>query len=344
MPSRTPALAALAALIVILSGLRAPPAGADGLPVVGVDTTRSGVLSDDGQHRYLAVPDGARTLVAEVEADGGELVQQRVVSGRYSVPGVSLDATAGGLARDGSTLVLIQPRVTFPQARTELVVLDPARLEVRERLTLHGDFSFDALSPDGRTMYLVEYIDPRDPTRYRVRSYDLASATLAPRPIVDASEPGEQMRGYPRTRATGADARWEYTLYDGGGEMPFVHALDTVAGRSICIDMPWLSAEDVWRTSLELSDDGATVAVVDRRNGPVAEIDTASARATAAAAPDPGSEDGAGGAGGTSAIELAGLAIGAACAVALAAMLVRRRRRDAAAQGIPAEPPVPAGR
>ncbi len=195
MPTRTLTTAALTSLAAILLGLLAPAARGDGLPVVGIDTTRSGVLTPDAQHRYLAISEGSRTLVAEVETDGGELVEQRVLDGPYSVPGVSLDATTSGLSRDESTLVLIRPRVTFPQAETELIVLDPDQLEIREKIALDGDFSFDALSPDGRTMYLVEYLDPRDPTRYRVRSYDLASRDA--RPAADRR----------RERARRADAR-----------------------------------------------------------------------------------------------------------------------------------------
>ena len=317
---RRPLAAAAVALAATVVGLPAASALADGLPVIGIDTTRGGVLTADGQQRYLAIPDGAGTLVAKVEADGGELVEQHSLPGRLSVPGVSLDATTGGLSRDGSTLVLIQPRVSFPQAETELAVVDPATLRLRRRITLEGDFSFDAISPDGATMYLVEYTEPRDPTRYRVRSYDVATGRLDPRPIIDASEPDEQMRGYPRTRVTGADGRWEYTLYDGGGGEPFVHALDTVAGTSRCIDLPWVRPRDVWRTSLTLTDGGATVAVVDTQRGAIAEIDTASAKAT----PTVASQDGAGDRAAIVAIALAGLA---GAGLALAAM--RRRRRGA---------------
>jgi hypothetical protein len=51
------------------------------------------------------------------------------------------------------------------------------------------------------------------------------------------------MRGNPLTRATSADGRWAYTLYDGGGGTPFVHALDTVSGSAHCIDLVTLSAK-----------------------------------------------------------------------------------------------------
>ena len=45
------------------------------------------------------------------------------------------------------------------------------------------------------------------------------------------------MHGNPMTRATSADGRWAYTLYDGNGH-PFVHALDTAPATARCIDLP----------------------------------------------------------------------------------------------------------
>ena len=105
----------------------------------------------------------------------------------------------------------------FPQGRTTFAVFDANRLRRAQRLTLDGDFSFDALSPDGRLLYLIEYVKPQNPTRYRVRALDLDSGRLLPGTIVDPREPDEAMRGFPITRETSSDGRWAYTLYDGAG-------------------------------------------------------------------------------------------------------------------------------
>jgi hypothetical protein len=48
------------------------------------------------------------------------------------------------------------------------------------------------------------------------RAYDLHAGGMLRKPIVDPTEPDEAMRGYPLTRATTENGRWEYTLYDGG--------------------------------------------------------------------------------------------------------------------------------
>ena len=143
--------------------------------------------------------------MARVRRDGGQVARTRVLPGVFTVPAVALDGSAGGLSANGGTLVLIKPRARFPRRRTPFVVLDARRLRVRDRFTLRGDFSFDALSPDGRSMFLIQYLSRRDPTRYAVRVFDLRTRRMLPKPIVDASEPDEQMRGYPITRATSAD-------------------------------------------------------------------------------------------------------------------------------------------
>jgi len=114
-------------------------------------------------------------------------------------------------------LVLIQPCAGYPLAQTPLMVVDAQRLRTLQIAKLHGDFSFDAISPRGSLVYLIEYTSPTDPTRYRVRAYDLAANRLLSQPVVDPREQGEKMGGSPLTRATSPNGRWAYTLYDGAG-------------------------------------------------------------------------------------------------------------------------------
>ena len=153
---------------------------------------------------------------------------------------MALDGSPSGLSHDELSLVLIEPRVRFPRRVTRFAQFDPATLRRLARITLRGDFSFDALSPDGRLMYLIEYTSRRDPTRYSVRAYDLKSRRLLPEEIIDPDEEPGEMSGYALSRATSRDGRWAYTLYDGAGGEPFIHALDTVGRTAVCIDMPVL--------------------------------------------------------------------------------------------------------
>jgi hypothetical protein len=248
-------------LIATLFALALTPlARADGLPIA--DASAPAIIGgDDVNGRLVAVPTERGTVVARI---GDSVYVSRLLDGRYTVPVIALDHTASGLSTDGSTLVLINPRRSFPRARTSFVVLDASNLRTRAHIVLQGDFSFDALSPDGTRMYLIHYLSRRDPTRYEVRALDAPSGKLLPTPIVDKSEPDERMAGLPITRATTADGRWAYTLYDGGGHEPFVHALDTVNGEAHCIDLEMLAGrQDLYNLRLDLGSGDAGLAVVD---------------------------------------------------------------------------------
>jgi hypothetical protein len=262
-------LTGLTALMV--AGVVAGAGRADGLPVTVPDGGLEGVATKLTRYTALPVPGG--TVLAQIEQDGGRVLRSRFVGGRYTIPAVALDGTASGISADGKTLVLIRPRVTFPQAATQLAIVDARRLRVSRYLRFRGDFSFDAISPNGRLVYLIQYVAPKDPTRYAVRAYDVAHGRLIPGPIIDPHEPDEAMRGFPLTRITSADGRWAYTLYDGGGDHPFVHALDTSGRTARCIDLDSLSAQDLGTPRLRL-DRGGSRLVLGNGTTPIAFVDT----------------------------------------------------------------------
>ena len=124
-----------------------------------------------------------------------------LLRGTFTIPAVAYDGSASGLSGDRRTLVLIEPRTSFPRVATSLLVLHARTLAYRSLVKLPGDFSFDAVSPDGSRLYLIQYLSPTDPTRYAVRGFDLASMRLTPKRIVDPREPDETMRGNPLSRA-----------------------------------------------------------------------------------------------------------------------------------------------
>jgi hypothetical protein len=187
---------------------------------------------------------------------------------------VAYDGSASGLSADGRTLVLIEPRRSFPRADTTFAVVHTRTLRARDGFSLKGDFSVDAISPDGRWLYLVEYLAPRDPTRYLVRLYDMQRHRLLPDPIIDPREVGDVMRGMPVTRSYSPDGRFAYTLYDGAGEHPFIHALDTVEKSARCIDLHGLMGfQRLGELKLDVSPDGGTIAVA-LGDEPIALVDT----------------------------------------------------------------------
>ena len=117
-------------------------------------------------------------------------------------------AAGGGLSADGKTLVLSRfafgnpPGFAFddppvyPPRTTRLAILDtelrPYQLRGKRRafssVALRGDFTFDAISPDGSTIYLVHYLHhlPREEgpaylTKYEVRAFDTRESPAASR-------------------------------------------------------------------------------------------------------------------------------------------------------------------
>jgi hypothetical protein len=293
----------VALLIVAVLALLPATASADGLPAVGVDANP--VFSPRGQVEYQTEKAGQATRLAESARYGGELRARRI-PGVYSIPAVAYDGSPSGLSADGRTLVLINPRVRFPRERTTFAVIDTRTLRVRRTIGLDGDFSFDAISRNGRVMYLIEYLNPRNFTEYAVRAYNMRAQRLYKRPVVDPNESGEDMYGIPVSRASSRDGRWHYTLYEARGH-PFVHALDTEGRTAVCIDIEG-GVKSVWNATLSprgprldvVADSGQTLAEIDTRTHevvwerPPAEPAKAKPKADAKPAAKPESEPDAG--------------------------------------------------
>lgn len=310
-------VATVAAAMVVANGKT------DGLPVLGIDVGPAGVTTPSASSRYVTFPAQGHTVVARVRRNGGQILRSRVLPGNFTIPAVAYDGSAGGLSADGRVLVLIQPRVGFPRARTTLAILEARALRVRTILRLRGDYSFDAISPKGGLLYLIQYVSPRDPTRYVVRAYDARHGRLLPEPVVDPHERGEKMRGNPLSRAAGPDGRWAYTLYDGAGATPFIHALDTSGRTARCIDLDALAGNPyLARLRLRLNESGALTI----RDGDETEliVDTktfrvqAPAKATAGSAARHDSGNG---------WPLAGWAVLGTLVASASLLLARRRRR-----------------
>lgn len=193
-----------------------------------------GVVSPDGKTRYVTLTTGRQTIVSFVRLPGGQVAQWRQVPGYFGIPVVGLDGTTDGISRDGRTLVLATPS---GGTTTQFALVDTKTLRLR-RISLRGTWSYDAISPDGAFLYLIQYKGVGSSPSYRVRAYDVAERRLLARAIVDAEIGQRLMRGWSVTRRASSDGRWAYTLYARAKKEPFVHALDTVKRRAYCIDLP----------------------------------------------------------------------------------------------------------
>jgi hypothetical protein len=230
----------------------------------------TGATAPGWNSTYQALGAGSRTLVAQIIRGSGEVRAQRLVRGNFGVAGVGYDGSTTGLSADGRTLVLAEVTRRFPITRTRIVRLATSGLQVRDRIALRGWWSVDAISPDGRWLYLLHYTRPaKDLTDYEVRAYDLRARRLAKAPVIDKREPDEQMGGLPMTRTQSSDGRWAYTLYQ--GEETFIHALDTATRTAACIDLPQLEGSDLSAVRLGLR--GGTLHVT-RNSAPLALVNT----------------------------------------------------------------------
>jgi hypothetical protein len=245
MLRRLACTAALASLVLV------PAARADGPQAdPGLMQGWTGVTAPGLAFRYVTLPGKAETVVAQVRRSTGRVWGFRSLPGTWGVPLVANDGTAAGLSPDHRLLVLAR----WNRVRSQFAILLTKSLRTWRRITLPGNFTFDALSPGGRTLFLIEHVRAKDLSSYRVRAYDLAARRLLPRVVADRRQASWVMRGYPVTRATSPDGRFDYTLYEQAGGYPFVHALDTVRRTAVCVGIPWLGDQSpLYSTRLQLT-------------------------------------------------------------------------------------------
>jgi hypothetical protein len=263
------------------------PAGASaaGGPVPAVQGGR-GVGLTGSPFRYVARSAGHGTVVERVTTGPRRVQSQIRVAGRYGVPGADFSGATTGLSADGRTLVLEPVWPYVPPPQTRLLVLNTRPLRIRQTITLPGWSVVDAISPNGRWLYLLHYRSSNI-TRYEVLAYDVLAHRLLSKPIVDPHDRGEAMTGIPISRLMGPGGRWAYTLYFRPSGRPFVHALDTSGVRAVCIDLRHVS-EANWSASLHLNSGattlrvilgGATLAAIDTRTFSVSSVRAAAAPA-----------------------------------------------------------------
>jgi hypothetical protein len=242
----------------------------------GRDATRRplGVTATvDGRPLTFNVRKQGTDTRVEARDAAGTLRAHATVPGAWQLPEPAQDGTIEGVSADGRTLALTGPK------GGRFAVLDTSLANAPMVISLARRFAYDALSPEGRTLYLIEHLtDPRNPGRYQVRAYDLGTGRLQPGFIADKRELDEAMAGYPLARASTPDGAWVYTLYQ-GPEHAFVHALAAGDGYALCIDLPGgapgKDAAAYW--GLALAGDtvyaaNAAVGVAAALNGPAGEV------------------------------------------------------------------------
>jgi hypothetical protein len=208
--------------------------------------------SADGRVVWSADNVRRSTLLRRYDAHTGRLVRTWSLGPKLWAPAVSAD---------GRRVVLLDA-----SARTRIVVFD-SKTGRAQTVALHGNFEPEAISRDGRRLFLIEYLKGG----YRVRLYDLASGALRPGQLKPQNE-REPMTGYPVYAIGAPDGHWLLTLYAKPHEA-FVHALDLRRGVAYCLDLPGRGRVELQEWALALGLDGKTLYAANGALGLATRID-----------------------------------------------------------------------
>ena len=258
---RTPAIivassfAAVAALTLTQSSLAVGPS----LPALDGGAGISGTNSEVSYVTRLA--GSSTTLQARAH---GETLRTLKLQGGWGIQLATLGGTLTGLNPNGRVLVLsdnVRPNGSL-RTRSRFAVISTRTLTLTKKISLRGDFSVDALSPNGDLLYLIHHVSRTNATKYQVQAYDLHAGRLLPGVITDKRQGGWIMAGYPISRATTGNGGWVYTLYRQDNNYPFIHALDTIHHTAVCIGLPanW-TTDAAWISTARLKLGTATLEV-----------------------------------------------------------------------------------
>jgi hypothetical protein len=181
----------------------------------------------------------------------------------------------------GDTPVRIGQSV-FPPGRTRsTIVVAPSSpgTGVARSIELDGNIVPEAFSTDRTQLFVIEFLPPAQPDRYRVRSLDIATGRVGPVFTFDKTVDTEVMQGLSRTQAFATNRDFGpmlYTLYSrAGGPAPGyadLHALSLGGGFVHCTDFPAALRVGPEGGAIAVPPDGQRVYVADR-GGSVAEVD-----------------------------------------------------------------------
>ena len=282
----------LALLIVALAGLTAcgryataPAAGGYRLFLQGGFTGNEQVsVLDSGTgavERQLPIgtpaPDWSRYYVVTHLTDSarlsaldpvtGHTLAQSSIPAGYQLPNLGQGPTAG-LSPNGQWLVLTRAM----GGTTSFLVGASSLSRSFATVQLKGDYTFDAISNDGQSLYLIQKMG--DPNHYQVRLYDLASQSLAVQPIADKREPSEPMNGIRGDSLADPHGNYVFTVY-ARSNGPFIHALPLGQPLAWCLDLPAknkANLEEQFQWSLATNPGGSLIYAVNGSSGFIAEI------------------------------------------------------------------------
>jgi hypothetical protein len=249
----------------------------------------AGAVSANGRWLAAATPEGTSTRVTTKRTFAGDVVSSATLRGGLSTRAVS---------PDGRLVALVEGTAGDPyrptgRTATTIVVADGSG--ERSRFKLPGCVEPEAFGGQTGQLYVLDYLPPTAPERYRVRMVDMASGAFLPlltrekRVIPPGGE--EEMYGEGRQAVFDGGLARLFTLYVHGGDHKhtgnligvrpanpdvhaFVHALAVNEGWAFCIDLPAPFGDGPPEShAIARSNNGSRLHVVAAASGAVAALD-----------------------------------------------------------------------
>ena len=239
-----------------------------------VRSVPDGILLPDGTSVLTLATAGAdSTLIAKIDRRTGATLSSRSIAGAWQRGPFS-----SGTSPDGSRIVLFGSSYNFTDAsgawtaRTMFGVIAVATWHV-DTVVLNGRYAFEAVSNDGRALYVEESVPPQLPTSTRLRVYDVPSAQFS-----DVTGDALPSLDAYRTPATGLGA-FSFRVFAAKDPVLVRFDLGSRDARTLTIPMDRTAqGEQVVEWSLVATRDGRTLYAINPAVGTVTEIDPVALR------------------------------------------------------------------
>ena len=251
------------------------------------------VASPDGSV-YYALEGSSPTTLRWTEAKTGRPITQLILPGAYAFTNEA-GAAPAGFSPNGRWLVLAGDA----GAKSSFAIVDTSLVRLAAFAEVPGPFTYDAISDDGTSLYLIEKITPEAARElpgvnaaygYRVRVYDVPAGRMSETLVVDVKLAAATDANNAETRLDGImsgiyqssvpsrDGRWNFSFYYNPSRGPFIHVLHLDSRSAFCIlDLPLVSGGYERRLgwSLALTPSGQTLYAVNGPLGLISVVDAA---------------------------------------------------------------------
>jgi hypothetical protein len=229
-----------------------------------------GTPASDWSRYYIVTPLTGNAQLKAIDPVSGRTIAQTTIPAGYGLPPIAFQGPTTGLSPNGQWLALTSQARAAAAVTTNFLVGSSSLADSFKTIQVKGDFVFDALSNDGKSLYLIQKMG--DPNHYQVRLYDVSTSFLAPQPVVDKREPNEPMNGIRGDSATDPAGNHVYTVYVRVAG-PFIHALPLGQPFAFCVDLPSKNPRNLelqFHWALAISRDGSSVYAANAALGTVA--------------------------------------------------------------------------